>query len=82
MRTGIVTPSLIQENVAPIIVYRVSECECVMLVMIDDGGQTSMIMSCHTSFEESSRAQKSFITFDTYFWRYLPSRSRIGGSLK
>ena len=36
----------------------------------------------HTSFEESSRAKKSFITFDTDFWRYLPSQSRIGGSLK
>ena len=36
----------------------------------------------HTSFEESSRAKKFYITFDTDFWRYLPSRSRIGGSLK
>ena len=36
----------------------------------------------HTSFEESSRAKKIYITFDIDFWRYLPSRSRIGWSLK
>ena len=36
----------------------------------------------HTSFEESSRAKKSLRTIDTYFWSYLPSRSRIGGSKK
>ena len=36
----------------------------------------------HTSFEESSRDKKFYITFDIDFWRYLPSRSRIGGSLK
>ena len=36
----------------------------------------------HTSFEESSRAKKCYITFDTDFWRYLPSQSIIGGSMK
>ena len=41
-----------------------------------------LFFAAHTSSEESSRAEKFYITFDNDSWRYLPSRSRIGGSLK
>ena len=42
-------------------------------------GKTSILtanLPSHTSFEESSRAKKFYITFDTDFWRYLPSGSK------
>ena len=57
--------------------------EKVYLVNFSDGCREYIwFKTTHTSFEESSRAKKFYITFDTDFWRYLPSRSRIGGSLK
>ena len=38
-----------------------------LITCIEGGGVA------HTSFEESSRAKNFYITFDTDFWRYLPS---------
>ena len=41
-----------------------------------------VVLTVHTSFEESSRAKKFYITFDLIFWCYLPSRSIFRGSQK